>query len=182
MFFMKWKIKLMRLDKFDEFKNTKDSIRNISYDESNQEYMSNSKQEIFNFDKVKCNFANKYYIKPPKSVDGCMQKENSVILIEFKNGNIDGDCKKDVCDKIFSSMSILSIIVDEKISNLKHKCQFILVYNQNKNGDLNIYSNLNKDANQHSKVFDLSGYEKLCFNKTYILSENKFETFLQQFP
>ncbi|WP_169973521.1 MULTISPECIES: hypothetical protein [unclassified Campylobacter] len=172
----------MNFNDFDEFAFAQDTIKNISYDKENREYMSNSQLKIFNFDKVKDNFVRKYsFAKQPKSVDGCIQKNDYVALIEFKNGKIDDKCKNDVYDKIFSSVFILSAIADEKISNLKNICQFILVYNQSKNRDFVISFNLNKDAKQQSKTFDLSGYEKLFFSKTHIFSQNDFENFLNNF-
>ena len=55
----------MRFDSFDEFNETKETVKDISYDESNDEYMSESELEAYNFDKVKEKFSNKYDINPP---------------------------------------------------------------------------------------------------------------------
>jgi len=179
---MKRKIKLMKLDEFDEFKNIKDTIENISYDKENKEYMSNSKLEIFNFDKVKNNFAKKHGIaddNKPKSADGCQHKDNNIIFIEFKNGEITSKAKRDIRCKMLNSVLILSAITDNKISYLKNICQFILVYNQEKNGDINLSINLNKDAKQQNKSFDLSGYDNVFFSKTDLFNKNEFETFLK---
>lgn len=172
----------MKLDEFDEFKNIKDTIENISYDKENKEYMSNSKLEIFNFDKVKDNFAKKHGItddNKPKSADGCQHKDNNIIFIEFKNGEITSKAKRDIRCKMLNSVLILSAITDNKISYLKNICQFILVYNQEKNGDINLSINLNKDAKQQNKSFDLSGYDNVFFSKTDLFNKNEFETFLK---
>ncbi|WP_346745196.1 hypothetical protein [uncultured Campylobacter sp.] len=169
----------MRFDGFDEFKETKETVKDISYDESNNEYMSESELEAYNFDKVKENFRKKYDIKPPKSVDGLMLQEEDLIFLEFKNGNIDSKTKKDICDKIFSSVLVLLTILDEKVSDLKSKLKFILIYNKDKNGDIDIAINLSKDAKQpECKQFDLSGYGRLYFSQTDTFDQDKFNAFL----
>ena len=43
----------MRFDSFNEFNKTKETVKDISYDEDNNEYMSESELEAYNFDKVK---------------------------------------------------------------------------------------------------------------------------------
>ena len=107
-----------------------------------------------------------------------LQNEN-LIFLEFKNGNIDSKTKKDICDKIFSSVLVLLTILDEKVSDLKSKLKFILIYNKDKNGDINIAINLSKDAkSSECKKFDLSGYGKLYFSQTNIFDKDKFNAFL----
>ena len=170
----------MRFDSFSEFNETKETVKDISYDESNDEYMSESELEAYNFDKVKEKFSNKYDIKPPKSVDGLMLQYEKLIFLEFKNGNIDSKAKKEICDKIFCSFLVLLTILDGKVSDLKNKLKFILIYNKDKNGDINIDINLSKDANlPECKQFDLSGYSKLYFFQADIFDKDKFDNFLK---
>ena len=74
---------------------------------------------------------------------------------------------------------VLLTILDEKVSDLKCKLKFILIYNKDKNGDIDIAINLSKDAKQSEcKQFDLSGYGKLYFSQTDIFDKDKFDAFL----
>ncbi|TXJ49329.1 geranyl transferase [Brachyspira aalborgi] len=184
-------------------KNSTDTLKNISYDNINDEYITNSQKVAIDFDKVKNLYNNKNNNSfELKSNDALyIVKNNIYYFIEFKNGDLKDyknklsyTIKKDLQLKIYDSWFILSDIeyLDGKkyISNMfslsKNCIVYILVYNSKKNGKLIIHerflNNGKQNLNGHKsrkidlELFGLAKFEKFLLKEVYIYDENEFET------
>ena len=184
-------------------KNSTDTLKNISYDNINDEYITNSQKVAIDFDKVKNLYNNKNNNSfELKSNDALyIVKNNIYYFIEFKNGDLKDyknklsyTIKKDLQLKIYDSWFILSDIeyLDGKkyISNMfslsKNCILYILVYNSKKNGKLIIHerflNNGKQNLNGHKsrkidlELFGLAKFEKFLLKEVHIYDENEFET------
>lgn len=184
-------------------KNSTDTLKNISYDNINDEYITNSQKVAIDFDKVKNLYNNKNNNSfELKSNDALyIVKNNIYYFIEFKNGDLKDyknklsyTIKKDLQLKIYDSWFILSDIeyLDGKkyISNMfslsKNCIVYILVYNSKKNGKLIIHerflNNGKQNLNGHKsrkidlELFGLAKFEKFLLKEVHIYDENEFET------
>ena len=184
-------------------KDSTDTLENISYDNINDEYITNSQKVAIDFDKVKNLYNNKNNNSfELKSNDALyIVKNNIYYFIEFKNGDLKDyknklsyTIKKDLQLKIYDSWFILSDIeyLDGKkyISNMfslsKNCIVYILVYNSKKNGKLIIHerflNNGKQNLNGHKsrkidlELFGLAKFEKFLLKEVHIYDENEFET------
>lgn len=57
---------------------------------SHDEYLSNSDTEVISFDEVKTSYCRKFFKSDTalNSVDAILMKDNHIIFIEFKNGEV----------------------------------------------------------------------------------------------
>lgn len=165
--------------KFDDFSDCQEALQYTSQDTDKNKYMTQSQLRVYNFDEVKKKFKDELnLIKEPKSVDALIVTQNNKqLLIEFKNTEIKGEEKKEVCGKIFDSIFIIISITEENILEFKNKSKFILVYNGKLNGDIDFMTKLNEDGRQN-KQFDLSGYENKYFEKIRLYNEYDFNNLL----
>lgn len=115
-------------NKFEIFEKHKDTLMNLSFDSSHNEFMTDSQLEAINFDKVKTTYLNDLVLSEicSKSVDALIFDPARQIFIEFKNGKIES---YEIKTKIFASLLIFSDITGETISKLRKTLQFVLVYN-----------------------------------------------------
>ncbi|MDK8323171.1 MAG: hypothetical protein QP761_04630 [Campylobacter ureolyticus] len=170
-----------------EFEKFKTTIKIISYDKNNCEYMSNSQHEAFNLDLAKDDFMqdlSKNNIKCQHSLcsnDGIFKKNNEVYFIEFKNGKIfdnknkiKNNCKKIIYYKILHS---IFIFLSYTSRYTKDKIHYILVYNKEKNSDRVISQKLNNYANNKKYILDLSFFERY-FKTINCYDKNDFEKFI----
>ena len=109
----------------DRFKST---LKELSKDNTNNEYMTESEEIAIDFDEVK-----RIYIKDicpqhqPDSNDVLKYIGDEFYFIEFKNGNMKNI--KNLNDKIFESLLMFSDITGKTISYTRIKGHYILVYN-----------------------------------------------------
>ena len=117
------------------------SLEEVSYDNENDIYMSNSQMQVCSFDKVK-----EWYVSEkiplanpnPKSNDALYFGENECYFIEFKNGKITNQVNFEINKKIYDSLFILFDLEyrDKKgnlvnsISYTRSSMTYILVYNE----------------------------------------------------
>ncbi len=128
----------------DELKNNISTLKDVSYDDDNNEYMTNSNLKVIDFDKVKeiyikNNISN---VKPnPKSNDALyLSKDGVWTFIEFKNGSITNKIVFEINKKIYDSLFILfdidfknsEVEFNNTISFSRSNINYILVYNKEK--------------------------------------------------
>ncbi|WP_297712354.1 hypothetical protein [Clostridium sp.] len=128
----------------DELRNNISTLKDVSYDNDNNEYMTNSNLKVIDFDKVKENYIknNMSNVKPnPKSNDALyLSKDGVWTFIEFKNGSIRNNIVFDINKKIYDSLFILfdidfknsEIEFNNTISFSRSNINYILVYNKKK--------------------------------------------------
>ncbi len=104
------------------------TLKELSKDNTNSEYMTESPEIAIDFDKVKDVYIKDIHPKSkPASNDALKYIDDQFYFIEFKNGNIAN--VKNIRDKIFESLLMFLDITDKTISYTRDKGNYILVYN-----------------------------------------------------
>lgn len=176
------------------FRMAMSTIKDVSYDNSNHVYMTDSELPVYNFDTIKDWYASELAVDENKldvkSNDALYITSDSILFIEFKNGNIDkGNEKAALKRKIYDSY----IILFDEITNakdvvlgfrsslgfmLKH-ADYILVYNGEKNpsSKKNVirHGYLEKGNIDIKPRFGLSIFEGYLFRKVRTYTEEEFQ-------
>lgn len=168
----------------EKYKNCIETIKEISKDSTNGEYMSEIEREIYNFDKIKTLYLNGLGLSEEacKSTDGLMILDNDKhYFLEFKNGKLKGK-EKDLRLKIKASVNIYCDICKKIISDMRKKDEFILIYNESKNSSsrTDIGKHLSKKAGKEFGMFGLERYISLYFKDVHTYTESEFEEFLRR--
>lgn len=175
------------------FNSNIESIKEVSYDDKNKEYMITSQLQVINFDKVKKEYCKNFSIKsPPKSCDGLYISGDKIFLLEFKNGKVDSF---DVGRKIYDSILIFSDLTESRISETRKNVEYILIYNKEKNNSgredeknsaRNIQQSENyekleqsffKIAKEEMKKFNLERFETYVLKEIHTYTKEEFEKF-----
>lgn len=109
-----------------ELKDYTDTLKNISYDKNNNEYMCNSEIEVFNFDSYK----EKTY-KNKKSFDGLYLNlnDNEVYCLEFKNQKTCNINNQDIQGQYEDGIEILFDLLRSNNINIKeYKFYFFVIF------------------------------------------------------
>lgn len=161
-----------------------------SLDDTNSEYMTDSQIDVINFDRVKDAYMKIYNDDNSftmHSVDAILKANDRILLIEFKNGKMNKNQKYEVRWKLTDSILIFSDLTSSLIENIRADCDFILVYNIDKNphsGDNSseaknaIFQGIRDLARNRYHRFGIAKYENIYFNKVFAYSQNEFEEFL----
>ena len=171
---------------------SKCTLRETSYDEDSSYYMTNSEINVVFFDRAKEKYAEKLQLKEkqPMSVDA-LHTDNSgkMYLIEFRNRKMDRKSKREVNQKIFESLLILTDELCKNISCTRQNLSFILVYNETKNPSNEIENSTLQDNQSRNKIgkyiskkakedyirFGLKRFKRLYFKDVYTVTEDEFE-------
>ncbi|MFR6454054.1 MAG: hypothetical protein ACLUOG_03405 [Peptoniphilus lacrimalis] len=171
------------------FDKNLDTVKNISYDSGNNEFMVNCREQIINFDKVTNSYLESinHGIDSISSCDGLVFTDDLWIFIEFKNGKISNTGKHyKVKKKVPHSLNIFCDILGINISTTREKMIFILVYNKDKNkiSDSECQNNSNsKDfiighvfdkAKEEFVRFDLLKYKGVYFKEVHTFNVDEF--------
>lgn len=171
------------------FDKNLDTVKNISYDSGNNEFMVNCREQIINFDKVTNSYLESinHGIDSISSCDGLVFTDDLWIFIEFKNGKISNTGKHyKVKKKVPHSLNIFCDILGINISTTREKMIFILVYNKDKNkiSDSECQNNSNsKDfiighvfdkANKDPIGFGLHKYKGVYFKEVHTFNVDEF--------
>ena len=163
-------------NKFNGFSSTMKNISKIK----NDEYMTNSQYEVYNFDKIKEDFCKRNYKDENllTSNDGILLHTNdNLYFIEFKSGVLNDKEKSNIKRKIFDSIFILLHYIDEKINinDLRKYLNYILVYDEDKNGYNKIRQNVDKDARNGNQWFSkIKILENLYFKEVKLMTIDDF--------
>lgn len=172
----------VNLDDYAIFRDSKDTLRNTSYDSASNEYMTDSEEEVVNFDIVKRKYCNGLSASEEMSdsVDALFEKDNRLIFIEFKNGNARNE-KNKIRDKKDESVMIFCDITDKEIRHTRENAYFILVYNKEKT-KISLNEEMAVRMAQISKlpyaIMDLDKHEGLCYKKIITMNECEFSKWL----
>lgn len=170
------------------------TVKDVSYDDSNKIYMSDSGLVVYDFDKIKDWYAstlagdgNKLDVE---SNDALYIDDDNVLFIEFKNGNIDRNKDRNALKrKIYDSC----VIISDDITNTKsvvpsfrptagfmrENVDYILVYNGEKNppSKKNVirHGYISKGKGQIPARFGISRFEGYLFRKVRTYTEQEFQ-------
>ena len=178
---------MSKLIDIDIFRNNIISLKEASYDDKNNCYMTSSNIEVIDFDKVKREYLNNLGLSEEcaKSVDaiidynGIIDYKGNVILIEFKNGKMKNE-KKAVKEKIKDSLLIFGDIIGKTISSIRNDTKFILVYNESKNSKIEISKSVFNRAGEEIIRFDLEKFKGLYFQEIHTYTEEEFEKYIKK--
>lgn len=169
-------------------------IADTSYDSTNGVSMSYSTLPVYNFDSVKEVHTRSWGLsKHPKSADALhFDEDGSAAFIEFKNCAIRTGKRIEVRRKMYDSLLILEDIAPKGLEFSHKHCDFILVYNAQKNStpdeDVNpaqrispsshrvdIAENLLAKAGEEFIRFGLEDFQDYCYRAVHTYSEEEFE-------
>ena len=166
------------------------SISEISYDKSNNEYMTDSMLKAVDFDEVKNQFVSTMGTRgcpAPRSNDALyIDRNDDYYFIEFKNGKINN---YELMQKNYDSTFILAVVLSEKFEILKKKLNYILVYNETKYPNEKVEDryvqesayrdkigkNFSKKSNTSFVKFNQGFFENYLFSKVYTLDKSEFQ-------
>ncbi len=191
---------MMRINSFPIFEDSKDTLKNTSYDLINKEYMVENEMEVIDFDKVKVKYGRDNNIHESiKSVDAMLGTSSDLIFIEFKNGKItkdgklDSKIRKDIIEKFYDSILIFGDITNKTVTFTRKNGIFILVYNEDKldsktKGEItsskavkNFSDNSMKNAKKEIILFGLEQIQKkMHFKNIHTYNKKEFEKFLNE--
>lgn len=157
----------------------KETIKQCSFDDDNKEFLSYSEGEVINFDKVKEEFVRPKNLREICSNDALFynEDEDTYYFIEFKNGKIKSDTKKNIRTKIYDSYIIFLKYFGVEICDTK--INYILVYNEDKNpknvGNANLSGALASRSNNHIIRFGLNKFKGYIFEEMFTVSQSEFK-------
>ena len=166
------------------YDNCKTTLKETSKDSKNNEYITFSALEVYNFDAVRDAYYDNNNLRPvAEEVNACDvlyvdQKQNDErYLIEFKNSPLSTSNinHTEIKEKILGSLLILTDIKQISISETRKNTKFILVYSNEKE-----VRNRFKTAEKSRvfvipKKFNLKKYEKIYYKQCLILGNDEFQ-------
>ena len=156
------------------------TLKQTSYDDAKNEYMTESEYPVIDFDAVKeAYLLNKgAKIEELKSADALVNCAQKIVFIEFKNGSMKNE-KKGVKEKMKDSMFILVDLLDSTIEYVRSNVAFVVVYNKEKNPrsspSMDIFSDIVSKLG-HDRIcrFGFDNYRKLYFNNIITYNYEQF--------
>lgn len=178
----------------ESYRSTLKETSKDASDGANIEYMTESGREVINFDTVKTAYINSLglSLEAACSVDALLFKEQNsadgsgvskdIFFIEFKNGKIEPQVKRNIANKVRDSLLIYNDIEKLSIEDMRKQAVFILVYNAAKNRDNSrstIAQAVMGRANQELIRFNLDRFKGLYFKDVRTYTESRFQSFLE---
>lgn len=169
------------------------TLKETSYDNDNNEYMTESTLEVVDFDKLKNHFQSNLDRKDERtfcSNDALFENhDGEIFMIEFKNGRIQRDVQFNLFWENFDSVLIHMHYDRRDIQTIKEKLNYILVYNEVKNQNVDgtndsisqstsrnkIGATLASKANTHFILFGLNYFKGYIFREVFTLTKKQFE-------
>lgn len=172
----------MNLDDFELFRDNKNTLKNLSYDKTRDEYMTESEEVAIAFDQVKRKYCNSLQKSEDisDSVDAIYPIESGIAFIEFKNGNARQE-KHKIKEKSDESIMIYCDITGQEISDTRQAAIFILVYNEE---NTKISPNdekavvMAKQSKLPYAIMGLNKHEGLCYRKIFTMNQREFSVWL----
>lgn len=172
-----------------------DSLKNTSYDKTNNAYMVNNIHQVINFDQFQEAYFSQYKKPVTCSIDALKQHNREWFFIEFKNGKIDNKTKKNISEKVGHSLFSFLDVLNEKIDYCRKKVNFIFVYNKENNSQsghrlscddyqLSIerqkLKSLLLGVKKYIPLFQMGRYEDVYFKNVYTYDQEQFEKFVNE--
>lgn len=171
---------MKNLTKIPQF-SPRNTLKEISYDRANKEYMTNSSISVVDFDLVAKNYERRWKLvgNCPSSADALYFDDNHQILIEFKNGEVNSNQIKSIKKKIRDSILMFCDITNTNMNYTRKYLSFILVYNEVKRPKDLIKSHFLQKGNENFIRFGLSVFKGSHFKDIATLSGSEFQQFLR---
>ena len=175
----------------EKFNNKIFTIKEISEDKTNEEYLCLYTNKFYDLDKIA-----KIYSSTWESCDMIFFTQKKIILVEFKNGKINSSQKPKIIRKFLNSYALLyEILQDLGISKDKFwqlKIDLIFVTSKYKNdGQFNYRQNIQqKDSleilnllENNIILYDFAKYKDWYFNEIYtpFCENNEFKNIMNKY-
>ena len=154
--------------------------------QANITYMVDSEQPAINFDKVKDCYAKLFEsTQAPNSVDAILMIKDGLAFVEFKNGKLNNEEKRNINFKLRDSLLMFCDIMRCTLKRTRLMVDFVLVYNQEKNPSSktssyeNIENYVGNLANERITRFQLAKYRGIYFRNIYTVSVAEFNEYLK---
>lgn len=178
--------------------NNDTTLKEVSFDRNNNEYMSTSEIKVINFDRVKEEYFEGVKVSKteedggsppesggstnekdeenlPKSCDALyFGKDEIIYFIEFKNGKLKGEWNN-IRIKILDSLLIFSDITEKNLKFTRSNSCFILVYNENKNQKYFVRNQVTSKSKKGILTEQIDRYKNMYFKEVYFYNEDEFE-------
>ena len=165
---------MLNFQALEQYYNFTTTLKDSSFDSANEIYLTDLPTEVYDFDKIKDEYVNRIiennqclYAASFRSNDALYRKENRLVFIEFKDGNIGYELQKngdsrlaDIERKIYDSLFLFCDITDQHISDTRKYMTYILVYNPEKNEDY-IQGDSGKTSLEANETQYSRSYEKI---------------------
>ena len=174
---------MINLNDYSIFKNSIRTLKETSYDNINNEYMTESDIKVVNFDIAKDKYIAEHHLSNTSvhSVDALSCSNDSIVMIEFKNGSIENS---NIRWKILESLLIFCDITNKNITYTRDTVEFVLVYNENNYKSNNVYvvidgatAYLSKLAKTKNIKFGIDKYYSTLFKNAYTMSSKEFDIY-----
>lgn len=156
--------------------NAKSTLKECSFDNDKNQYLTLLELECINFDKVKSNYAEKVNISEMCSVDAALYKDNKLYFIEFKNQT---SVKwKEVRLKVHESILILKEELKLEDSELNDIEVITVTKNNTKQQSIidQIRGNMKSKAKNPDRIENFGIFEHKYGIKSIKLTELDFRT------
>ena len=195
----------MNLSNIQIFMDNTSTLKETSLDNNGNTpvgYMTESIKQVIDFDKVKNLYTSQYHLScTPNSVDALYNnRDGRLVFAEFKNGTMSPKKRSQVLKKAYDSVLIFNDISLLQINDLRKSAEFILVYNESKN--LNIDDNeliakienqrqqtpaydsiaklVSKYANKEYICFGLQQLKGYCFADVHTYTESEYDEYIKK--
>lgn len=164
---------------FVSYKDCIKTLRETSYDSSNDEYVTECDAKVIDFDKFTDKFFKHYCqkYKVPKSVDSVFIVDDEWYLIEFKNGTTN---RADIVNKFAHSLLVLMRNENMCIADTISKVNFILVCDEENKSLKLIRDSITKKANKERIRMCLEQFKNSYFKNVYTLERDEFNNFIEK--
>ena len=108
------------------------TLREASWDSTNQRFLSDSNNVVINFDKVKERYCKNLTNRTESmaSVDAIFVSNGRIYFVEFKS-NVSKHEKIRIKRKVSDSILLFLDVVEDRLSRFRNQAEFILVYGNN---------------------------------------------------
>ncbi len=164
---------------YDIFKSNYKTLKDISIDKANNEYLVNAQIQAVDFDKIKDDYHKKIGINSgcTKSADALMINCDEILMIEFKNGEL-----KDfwaIKEKMLHSLIMFCDITDKTTKFTRKNMTFILVYNEEKNkSKYEIRTKYGDKIKKPLVRFGLNKFPQSFYKEIRTMTTEQFEEFI----
>lgn len=172
------------------------TLKRISFDLSNDDYMTNSERTAFQFDKAIhgiWQLAKEEQVQglaetTPAVCDALMMLDRHNVLIEFKNGRMPKKTVINIHRKIHDSVRVYSYLTGKSIAENAGELVFLLVYNEEKNSrpdclyEPQYLPNTLRTPRRERIWCGLGQYEGIYFKEVHTYTMAEFEEYLNRLP
>ncbi len=176
-----------------------DTLKRISFDLANQNYMTQSGRMAFQFDQAihgiwrmaKSEHADlaELYTSTPAVCDALLMLPQENVLIEFKNGRMPKKTVVNIHQKIHDSVQVYAHLTGRTIAENCGHLVWILVYNAEKNHspdccyEPEILPDTASEVSGDERIYcGLGQYQGRYFREVHTYSAQEFESWLRTLP